>query len=228
MAEHDGHRKRLRQRFLQAGIDGFDDLALLELLLQYAIPRKDTNPLAHRLLDRYGNLAAVLEAPARELQNVEGLGEYAAVLLRLVPAAARRYMVERAHLGEILDTPDRCGEYLVPRFFGERDEVVWLLCLDAKLMARDCRMLFRGSVNAAEITVRKIVETALACNATAVVLAHNHTSGLAIPSREDEQTTRRLRTGLDAVGIRLADHIIVAGEDFVSMADSGLLPGGLF
>ena len=226
MGEHDGHRRRLRQRFLQSGGEGFDDLALLELLLLYAIPRRDTNPVAHRLLERYGDLASVLEAPAEELQKVEGVGEYAAALLRLVPVAARRHMIERAHLGEILDTTARCGEYLMPRFYGERDEVVWLLCLDAKLMVRDCRLLFRGSVNSAGITVRKIVETALACNAASVVLAHNHTSGLAVPSREDERTTARLYDALEAVGIRLTDHIIVAGGDFVSMAESGLLAGG--
>ena len=109
----------------------------------------------------------------------------------------------------------------MPYFFGERDEVVYLLCLDAKCKVLDCRMLFRGGVNSAGVSVRKIVETALACNATSVVLAHNHTSGIALPSKEDEATTRQIRTALDAVGILLADHIIVADDDFVSMADSG-------
>ena len=223
MAMHDGHRQRMKRRYLQSSLDSFDDLAILEFLLYYAIPRRDTNPIAHRLLDRYGSLASVLEAPREDLQKVEGIGESAAILLSLIPAVARRHMIERSRIGEILDTTTKCGEYLAPRFFGERDEVVWLLCLDAKLMPLDCRLLFRGSVNAAGVSVRKIVETALACNATSVVLAHIHTSGLALPSREDEATTVRLRTALDSVGIRLADHIIVAGDDFVSLADSGLL-----
>ena len=223
MAMHDGHRQRMKRRYLQSSLDSFDDLAILEFLLYYAIPRRDTNPIAHRLLDRYGSLASVLEAPREDLQKVEGIGESAAILLSLIPAVARRHMIERSRIGEILDTTAKCGEYLAPRFFGERDEVVWLLCLDAKLMPLDCRLLFRGSVNAAGVSVRKIVETALACNATSVVLAHNHTSGLALPSREDEATTVRLRTALDSVGIRLADHIIVAGDDFFSLADSGLL-----
>ena len=219
---HEGHRQRMKQRFLKSDLDSFDDLAILEFLLYYAIPRKDTNPIAHHLLDHYGSLAAVLEAPVEELQTVEGVSEHAAILLNLVPAVARQHMIRRTHLGEPLTTTTKCGEYLVPRFFGERDEVVWLLCLDAKMVPIDCRLLFRGSVNAANISIRKVVEVALACNATFVVLAHNHTSGLALPSREDVRTTQRLRVALDAVGILLCDHIIVAGDDFVSMSDSDL------
>ena len=219
---HEGHRQRMKQRFLKSDLDSFDDLAILEFLLYFAIPRKDTNPIAHHLLDHYGSLAAVLEAPVEELRSVEGVTENAAILLTLVPAVARQHMIRRAHFGEPLTTTTKCGEYLVPRFFGERDEVVWLLCLDAKMVPIDCRLLFRGSVNAANISIRKVVEVALACNATFVILAHNHTSGLALPSREDVVTTERLRTALDAVGILLCDHIIVAGDDFVSMADSKL------
>lgn len=219
---HEGHRQRMKKRFLKSDLDSFDDLAILEFLLYYAIPRKDTNPIAHNLLDHFGSLAAVLEAPVEELQTVEGVTENAAILLNLVPAVARQHMIRRTHFGEPLDTTTKCGEYLVPRFFGERDEVVWLLCLDAKLVPIDCRLLFRGSVNAANISIRKVVEVALACNATFVVLAHNHTSGLALPSREDVVTTERLRMALDAVGVLLCDHIIVAGDDFVSMSDSKL------
>ena len=221
MGMHDGHRQRMRRRFLETGLTGFDDLAILEFILFYAVPRQDTNPIAHALLDRYGSLAGVLEAPVADLKQVEGIGDRAAILLTLFPAVARRHMMERTRYGEILDTTTKCGEYLLPRFFGERDEVVYLLCLDAKLMVLDCRLLFRGGVNTAGVSVRKIVEAALACNATAVVLAHNHTSGIAIPSAEDERTTAQLKTALDAMGIQLADHIIVAGDDFVSLADDG-------
>ena len=217
---HEGHRQRMKQRFLKSDLDSFDDLAILEFLLYFAIPRKDTNPIAHHLLDHYGSLAAVLEAPVEELRTVEGVTENAAILLTLVPAVARQHMIRRAHFGEPLTTTTKCGEYLVPRFFGERDEVVWLLCLDAKMVPIDCRLLFRGSVNAANISIRKVVEVALACNATFVVLAHNHTSGLAAPSREDERTTRRLRAALEALDIPLLDHIIVAGGEFFSMAGS--------
>lgn len=218
---HDGHRARLRQRFLQGGLDGFDDLAILEFLLCFAIPRRDTNPIAHALIDRYGSLSAVLEAPAADLQQVEGVGESAAILLTLLPAVARRHMIQRAEIGTVLDTTTKCGEYLLPRFFGERDEVVWILCLDAKLTAVDCRLLARGGFNTVAVSARKVVEAALRCNAASVVLAHNHPGGIAVPSAEDARTTDQLRAALRAVGIELADHVVVAGGDFVSMASSG-------
>ena len=223
MESHAGHRQRLKQRFLETRLDGFDDLTALELLLFYALPRQDTRPIAKRLLARYGSLAGVLEAPIQDLQQVEGVGPSGALLLNLVPAIAQRHLIQRTDVGEILNNTERCGAYLLPRFFGERDEVVWLLCLDGKCKVLDCRMLFRGSVNAAGVSVRKIVETALACNATGVVLAHNHVSGIALPSREDVMTTQRLKAALNAVDICLVDHLVIAGDDFVSMADSKLL-----
>lgn len=222
MAElHEGHRDRLKARFRATGLDGFHEVNILELLLFYAIPRRDTNPIAHRLLDRFGTLAGVLDAPVEELMKVEGVGENAALLLHLVPQTARQYQVSRNAGVCILDTTTKAGNYLAPYFFGERDEVVYLLCLDAKCKVLDCRLLFRGGINSAAVSVRKIVETAIACNATSVVLAHNHTSGIALPSREDEATTRAIQRALDAVDILLADHIVVADGDFVSMADSG-------
>ena len=223
MESHKGHRQRLKSRYLETGLEGFDDVTALELLLFYAVPRQDTRPIAKRLVERYGSLAAVLEAPIEDLLQVEGVGPGGAVLMTLIPHVARRYLMQRAEVGEILNTTERCGAYLVPRFFGERDEVVWLLCLDGKCKVLDCRMLFRGSVNAVNVSVRKIVQTALACNATAVVLAHNHTTGIALPSHEDIQTTARLKATLHAVDVCLMDHLVVAGDDFVSMADSKLM-----
>lgn len=219
---HSGHRARLREQFLRAGLDSMSDVQVLELLLFFAIPRRDTNPIAHRLLERFGSLAAVFEAPVTEISRVEGVGESAALLLSLVPQSARRHLIDRAKFEQVLDTTEKCGRYLLPFFHGERDEVVYLLCLDAKCKVLDCRLLFRGGVNTAGVSVRKIVEAALTYNATSVVLAHNHVSGIALPSREDEATTRQIRTALDAVGILLADHIVVADDDFVSMADNGL------
>ena len=218
---HAGHRDRLRTLFLHTGLDGMSDIQVLELLLFYAIPRQDTNPLAHRLLDQFGSLSAVLDAPVDTLRQVPGVGQNAAALLHLVPCLCRRYLIDRGSFEQVLDSTEKAGSFLAPFFFGAREEMVYLLCLDAKCKVLDCRMLSVGGINVASISVRKIVEAALACNATSVVLAHNHTSGVALPSREDEATTRQLRTALDAVGILLADHIIVADDDFVSMADSG-------
>ena len=222
---HTGHRARLRGQFLHAGLDALTDIQVLELLLFYVIPRKDTNPIAHRLLTQFGSLSAVLDAPVEALAQVDGVSETAASLLHLIPALSRRYLIDRSSFERILDTTEKAGAYLVPYFFGARDERVYLLCLDAKCKVLDCRLLSVGGVNTAAVSVRKIVEAALSCNATSVVLAHNHTSGLALPSAEDEATTRRIAAALDAVGILLADHIIVADDDYVSMADSGFFRG---
>ncbi len=219
---HDGHRQRLKERFLAEGLEHFSDLHVLELLLFYAQPRKDTNPLAHTLLQRFGSLRGVLEAREEDLREIPGLGESAAVLLTLMPQLLLRYLRDRQDWGRILLTTSECGQFIAPNFFFAKEEQVWLLSLDAKCKVLDLRMVQSGSINAAGISVRRVVETALRAGASSVVLAHNHPSGLAIPSKADEETTRKMWHALDAVGIVLADHVVVAaGDDFVSMAESG-------
>ena len=218
---HKDHRKRLKERFLAEGLDHFTDVQALELLLFYAIPQKDTNPLAHALKNHFGSLSRVLEADVEELKKVPGIGDHAATLLALVTQLARYYQVDCAQRVEVLTTLDACGAYLVPRFFGRTQETVFLLCLDAKCKVLCCKEIGEGSVNAASISVRKVVETALAAKATTVILAHNHPSGVAVPSMEDIQTTRRVAAALNAVEVHLADHIVVAEGDYVSMVQSG-------
>lgn len=226
MSIHDGHRQRLKSRFRREGLDGFDEINVLELLLFYAIPQKDTNPLAHRLLDHFGSLAQVMEAPAEELEKVPGIGANAATLVTLTTALARYYMVNRTAQNTVLTSTEACGDYLLPNFVGRRNETVFLLCLDAKCKVLGCKEVGEGSVNSASVPIRRIVEMALGMNATTVVLAHNHPSGLALPSGDDVQTTRRLAAALDGVDITLADHIIVADDDYVSLAQSGMYQPG--
>ena len=218
---HKGHRERLKARFLETGLDSFTDVQALELLLFYAIPQKDTNPIAHALLDRFGSLSQVLDAPLEALKKVPGISDHSASLLRLVTELARFYQVDSAQRTEVLTSLDACGRYLVPRFFGRKVETVFLLCLDAKCKVLCCREIGEGSVNAASISVRKVVEAALSANATTVVLAHNHPSGVALPSADDVQTTRRIAAALSAVEVKLIDHIVVAEGDFISMIQSG-------
>lgn len=226
MSIHDGHRLRLKERFLKEGLDNFDEIQVLELLLFYCIPRQDTNPLAHRLLDHFGSFAQVLDATPAELEKIPGMGHNAATFLSLITAAGRYYQVNRAVNTVILPTTDRCGAYLAPFFYGRRNETVFLLCLDAKCKVLCCKELGEGSVNSAGVPVRRIVETALGANATSVILAHNHPSGLALPSGEDVQSTLRVAAALAAVEITLADHIIVADDDFVSLCQSGFYRPG--
>lgn len=226
MSIHDGHRQRLKERFLREGLDHFSDVQVLELLLFYCIPRQDTNPIAHSLLERFGSLSQVLEAPVEELCKVPGIGQSAAVLLSMMLPMSRFYQKNRAENVRILASMDACGEYLVPYFHGKRNETVFLLCLDAKCKVLGCREMGEGSVNSAGVPIRRIVETALGLNATTAILAHNHPSGFALPSGEDIQTTHRVAAALSAVEITLADHIIVADGDYVSIAQSGLYRPG--
>ncbi len=223
MAIHDGHRQRLKKRFLQEGLDHFEQVQVLELLLFYCIPRQDTNPIAHRLIDRFGSLAKVLQAPAAELKKVPGIGENTAVFLSLITATERYYLMsQKKEENTILTSLEQCGQYLLPFFHRRKNETVFLLCLDAKCKVLCCKEIGEGSVNSAAVPIRRVVEMALAANATSVVLAHNHPSGLALPSGEDVQTTRRLSLALHAVEIELTDHVIVADGDFVSLVQSGL------
>ena len=217
---HTGHRQRRYDSYLRGGLDSFSDIEVLELLLTFAIPRKDTNQIAHGLLERFGAFPTVLEAPVESLQQVKGMTERAAILLHLVPQVWRRYDIERQKLTTVFATLESCADYLVPRLRGAREEQVWMLCLDAKCKLLDCRQISRGSVNSASASLRRIVEVALAVNASSVVLSHNHSSGVALPSTEDVQTTDRIRAALQAVDVVLADHIIVADSDYVSMRDS--------
>ena len=223
MGVHDGHRQRMKKRFLDHGLDSFDDINALELLLFYALPRQDTNVTAHALLSRFGSLHAVLEAPLSELTAVEGMGENSAVLLRLIPAVSRRYMLDKTPDGVPIDTPVAAGRYFLPWFMYETEEVVYALLLDARKRPICCREIGRGTVNAAEITARRLAELCLEKRASAVILSHNHLSGVVMPSAEDEKTTHRLRESLALVGVELVDHIVVAGYKYSSMKEGGML-----
>ena len=221
MSIHDGHRQRMKERFFHEGLDHFSEFEALEVLLYYAIPRKDTNPIAHALIDCFGSLEQVLDAPVEELEKVPGITRNVAVLMKLVTELGRWYLVKRVENIKILKTIKECGEYLKPYFFGRVNETVYLLCLDAKCKVLACREVGEGSVNSANVPIRRIVEIALGVNATSVILAHNHPSGVAIPSQEDIATTRRVAAALSTVDVHLVDHIVVADDDFVSMVQSG-------
>lgn len=220
MGMHDGHRQRLKTEFL-ARPDSFPDHKALELLLFYANPRSDTNPLAHALMDRFGSLAGVLDASPAELQKVSGVGGHAAVLLKCVKELSGRYLAGRTGMDNIVDGSRAACSVLRPYFFGARNERVCVLCMDGKRKLLGVRQVAEGNVNAVEVTTRLIVEAALSLNATGLILAHNHVSGLALPSPEDRATTLHLRDVLSRVGVELADHIIFTDDDAVSLRDSG-------
>lgn len=222
MSIHGGHRKRLKDRFLEEGLDNFTEVQALELLLFYCIPRIDTNPLAHALVDEFGSLARVMDATPQELKAVPGIGDNVATLFSLITQLSRYYQVNRYADIQILKNIEQCGHYMLPFFHGRVVETVFMLCLDAKCKVLSCKKVGEGSVNSADVSIRKIAEMALASNATSVVIAHNHPSGIAYPSDADRLTTKKLAMALKAMDIELVDHLVVADDDFVSLAQSGM------
>lgn len=192
MGLHDGHRQRKRERFLKQGADGLADHEVLELLLYYAIPRRDTNELAHRLIQHFGTLDAVFQAPPEALMQVSGIGENAAVLLNLVPAAQR--CARRSVSAErILNSVERCGAYFMDLLDGQRRELLYQVCLDGKGKVLSCKCLSQGSADMTSLSIRQVVENALLSGAAGVVLGHNHPSGVALPSAEDRAATLQVR-----------------------------------
>ena len=223
MGIHDGHRQRMKSRFLEVGLDGFNDHNALEMLLFYALPRKDTNELAHELLNHFGSLAAVLEADHKALSEIDGIGENAAVLLQLIPDISRRYMEEITAPRKSVESADQIGRYFMAKFMYLQDEVCYALLLDNANRVITCKPISKGVVNATEVGVRMLIELAMKYKATGVIIAHNHPGGMPDPSREDEDCTETVKNMLDVVGVKLLDHIIVGSGVYYSLKQSGVM-----
>lgn len=216
---HQKHRARIRETFRKAGVDGMPDHNLLELLLFYSIPRKDTNELAHKLIETFGSLNGVFDAPYERLIEVEGIGESSALLLSLVPGICRRYVEGMTDKKKVnLSTPESVSDYIVKKYYGCKTEVFYMLCLDAVGNLINCCKLSEGNSGTVVVDKRIMLETALRNGADKVIFAHNHPNGLAVPSRDDLELTYDFSSVLSTVGIRLADHFIVAGNDCLSLA----------
>ena len=219
--EHQVHRQRQKEKFLRNGFDVFEEHEILEMLLYYAVPRKDTNQLAHRLIDSYGTFAKVCDAPVDVLQKDYGLSEAAAVLLKMLPQLAAAYM-ESSLDAQCIDMKN-AAEILRPKFIGATVEKVAIALSDANDRLILCDVVAEGSLSATESPVRKIVDLALRHNAKYVYLAHNHPSGNILPSQSDLQVTRQLYDTLKGVGVNLVDHYIIGGSRYLSLRESGLM-----
>lgn len=217
---HENHRERMRERYMANGTDGMEVHEVLELMLYYTIPRSDTNPIAHNLIDTFGSFSGVLEASVDDLAAVNGIGNKAAIFLKLFNDVHRVYETDKVKNTKHLKSLEDIGQFLMPRFLGRRNEIVLLLCLDSKNEIICSHIMFEGSVNSAAFDIRQLVGTAIRTNAASIVIAHNHPGGLAIPSLKDIQTTRRIMNILNQLGIQLTDHLIYAGNDYVSLAQS--------
>ncbi len=224
---HKGHRQRLRELYLKEGIDNFNDHQALELLLFYAIPQRDTNPLSHKLLDEFGSLSAVFDAPVSQLKRV-GLTENTIALLKLIPDFSRLYNMDRSDYNKKRVEISRLCEYFRPKFIGRTNEVMYLLLLDGKYKEVYCGIISKGSSNTTDVPISKILEYSVMYNADYIVIAHNHPDGIALPSKADLKTTKMIFDALRLMNKRLIDHIIVCEDDEVSLAQSTIYGRGIF
>ncbi len=217
----EGHRRRLRERFLTGGLDAFHDHEVLELLLTYAIPRRDVKPTAKALLEHFHSLSAVLDASPQELTAVSGIGIHSAMLLALIPRLLERYHKDRWRSVKTISSTQEAVQYLMGHFEAERIEVFCLLALNSQNGLIAMERIQEGTVNRTAVFPRLVVEAALKHRATAVIFAHNHPSGDPEPSAADRQLTRKLKRLLQDLDIAVHDHIILAGNRYYSFAEKG-------
>ena len=217
---HTGHRKRMMEKFRRFGMDIFADHEVLEILLFFAMRQGDTNPTAHRLLERFGSLHAVLEAPAEQLEEVAGVGPHTADLIKTVYAMIGRYRADVSkseRYSDRLNTYERVGEYFVPQLAHERDEVLLAAYLDGEGRVPKCEEIARGGHAHVAVDPYKIARGALLCHAAGVAVAHNHPTGAARPSEADILVTNQLRQTLAGLDLELVDHCVVARGKYVSI-----------
>jgi DNA repair protein RadC len=223
MGVHDGHRERVKDEVLKNGLDHLPPHRVLEYLLFFSRPRGNTNELAHNLIQQFGSLGGVLDASYDELLQVEGVGRNTALLLGTISQVARLYYREKADIAPRGDLMEQVAQQMVARYVGYTEERFTLVCLDNKLKILFFDMVAVGVADSVQVQFRTLAQIALRHNATGVILGHNHPSGMALPSRADRDTTEQLVRMFKTLSIDLLDHIIVAGDDYVSMAQSGML-----
>lgn len=217
---HEGHRERLRERYRENGLDSFADHEILELLLGYSIAQKDTNPIGHELIDRFGNLQGVFEASEEALLETPEVGPRAALLMKMIPDICRRYFTQ-LHNGDLrpLEMQDPTP-FFVPRFLGRKEECLYAAFLDDNKSLIQCDLQYVGSINAVEIHAGKILKRALHLGCRFVIIAHNHFTD-SLPSTTDMEATRSVYYALKEYGIELLDHVVVCGNSGTSMRLSG-------
>ncbi|MDO4815455.1 MAG: DNA repair protein RadC [Bacillota bacterium] len=220
---HNGHRQRMKQRFAETGLMGFSDHNVLEMLLFYAIPRKDTNLIAHELINYFGSYAAVLEASREGLMQVNGISEHTATLISLVTQMNKRYLECKSVESKRISSSEEAGKYLVAKFAYETNECAFAMLLDEKMRILSCQKISQGVVNGTEISIRALCELALKFRAKGVIISHNHPSGVLLPSAEDEQCTQAIKNALKVIDVNLCDHVIVAGEKYISLNAYGMI-----
>jgi DNA repair protein RadC len=219
----EGHRARLRQRYERGGVEALHDYELLELLLGFAIPRRDVKPYAKKLLEVFGGVRKALESDRTELVNRAGLPPQAALFLKGVGDLWRLARKEEVSRGRLLASPSEVALYVREELGDRPREVFMVMYLDHRNHVLDCREVQEGTVDHAAVYPREILKTALHLNATGLILAHNHPAGSLSPSEADRSLTRQIQEGARAMGVTVHDHLIVASEGSFSFRQAGIL-----
>ncbi len=223
---HDGHRERMRQKIRNGGLVTFQPHEILEYLLFPFVPRKDTNEIAHALIDKFSSFSGVLNAKEEELLSVRGMTENAALFLATLPDVFRVYVEDVSRTGA--NRKDLAGRgvarsFLCSKLFGYNQEQVCVAALDAHDKLLKCEVIDRGSGDSVRLDVRKIVDLALRTGASAIIIAHNHPSGNVFPSQMDVDLTREVMNTLTGIGVTLQDHLIFSGTDCYSFEENGTM-----
>lgn len=221
---HADHRARMQERVRQNGLESLAEHEVLEYLLFFSIPRKDTNALAHTLIQHFGSFCNVLQASEEELLKVDGIGPASARLLHTFLPVSRFYSLKKRVKRPNLSNPDAAAEYLRPLFYGETEEIFYLIALDNKYAPLRDIQVARGLPDKVSFDPQLLTRRALGSGCSCALLAHNHPSGLAIPSEGDFRTTCAIVASLGAIGVDVVDHVIIADHDACSMQKSGRMP----
>jgi|TARA_B100002003_G_scaffold96753_1_gene90145 DNA repair protein RadC len=220
---NEGHRQRLREKFLNSGLDGFHDYEIIELLLTLGTPRTDCKQPAKDALKKWGSLKAVLEAPPKELKKIKGIGDHNVFGLKLTQDVARRYLADRIVDMDYIQSSEDVLDYLRHNLRDKSQELFMVIYLNGRNQILKMETLFEGTLNTSAVYPREVVKKALENDASALVLVHNHPSGNPSPSKDDLTITKKLKEAARTIDIYIHDHLIIAGNDVYSFADHGLI-----
>ncbi len=220
---HEGHRSRVKERYLMEGLDAFSDHEIIELLLFYCIPKRDTNELAHRMIREFGTLHDLVEADPRDIARRCNISLNTALLISLAAPLSRRYLKQKWGHRPVINSSAKAGDYAVTLFAGRIYECFFVICLDSQNHVNHAALVHEGTINEAPVYPRIIVETALRHKANSIILSHNHPGGSLRASNADIDVTRKICHAMKPIGIHVVDHIIVAGDRYTSFAEQGLM-----
>lgn len=218
MGVHDGHRERVFKKFAKNGFAGLEEHEKLEIILFFSIPRPDTNVTAHELLQKYHNIAGVMDAPESELTKFKHVTNRTFYLFKMIKEASVTYELEKSGDKSYMTSVDEFGTYFQLYLANAEVEKLVVMCLDSRGKVLNVEVVCEGDISNVPLNSRKLMEIALNSKATEVVVAHNHPGNVAFPSREDVESTERIKDVLQSIGVRLKDHLIVTRDDFCSMA----------